>query len=92
MKVNLKRSALMLYAAVFSSGAFAHAGHDREHWTSGVMHALFYASLVGFVQLRVALRLTNTSTLKSAQQSKGVQIMIHQLLSKLGAPLALPCG
>ena len=47
MKVNLKRSALMLYAAVFSSGAFAHAGHDHEHWTSGVMHALFYASLVG---------------------------------------------
>ncbi|MED5235119.1 hypothetical protein WE348_02615 [Alteromonas macleodii] len=47
MKINLKRSALMLYAAVFSSGAFAHAGHDHEHWTSGVMHALFYASLVG---------------------------------------------
>jgi hydrogenase/urease accessory protein HupE len=47
MKVNLKRSALMLYAAVFSAGAFAHAGHDHEHWTSGVMHALFYASLVG---------------------------------------------
>jgi len=47
MKVNLKRSALMLYAAVFSSGAFAHAGHDHEHWTSGVMHALFYPSLVG---------------------------------------------
>ncbi|MBT3135572.1 hypothetical protein KL866_10720 [Alteromonas sp. ALT199] len=47
MKVNFKQSAIAICAAIFSSGVLAHTGHDHEHWTSGVVHALFYASIVG---------------------------------------------
>ena len=31
--------------AIASSPAFAHAGHDHNHWSSQFMHGLFYLSL-----------------------------------------------
>jgi len=46
MKVNLKRSAFTICTAVFSSGAFAHAGHDHEHWTSGALCMLCFTRLL----------------------------------------------
>lgn len=34
-----------LLVSLFTPLAFAHPGHDHEHWSSAFLHALFYASL-----------------------------------------------
>ncbi|CAD5292204.1 conserved exported hypothetical protein [Alteromonas sp. 38] len=35
-----------IYAAALSSSpAFAHAGHDHGHWSSQILHGLFFLSL-----------------------------------------------
>ena len=35
-----------LLLLVASLPAFAHQGHDHSHWTSGMMHVLFYGSVL----------------------------------------------
>lgn len=39
---------LLLFIAVLSisTSANAHPGHDHGHWMSGLLHTLFYASLI----------------------------------------------
>ncbi|MEP0357673.1 hypothetical protein [Paraglaciecola sp.] len=32
--------------SLLSSAAFAHEGHDHNHWSSDALHILFYGSLV----------------------------------------------
>ncbi|MBU2979913.1 hypothetical protein [Alteromonas sp. C1M14] len=41
----LLRLQLVIVTAMFSSVLYAHPGHDHHHWTSVILHVLFYASL-----------------------------------------------
>lgn len=35
----------ILLVSVLSASALAHQGHDHSHWTSSILHVLFYASI-----------------------------------------------
>ncbi|AFJ03609.1 hypothetical protein Q7C_2484 [Methylophaga frappieri] len=44
---RLAALSLLWFAGMQS--AFAHPGHDHSAWTSGLIHAIFYLSIVGVV-------------------------------------------
>lgn len=46
---NLTKYMLTLSLFFISSLAFAHEGHDHQHWSSTALHVAFYMSLVAVV-------------------------------------------
>ena len=45
MNTLIHRMCIAIMSILASASAFAHAGHDHGHWTSGVLHTVFYVAL-----------------------------------------------
>ncbi len=56
-----------LLLTMASLPAFAHQGHDHGHWTSSMMHVLFYGSILAAV---AALTFAATKYTKSRKQGE----------------------
>lgn len=62
-KLILGATSLMLLLS--APLAFAHAGHDHSHWTSGSIHALWIGGSLAVVAI-AAITLKKRATLKKA--------------------------
>lgn len=49
MMKTLKSAVQTLCLLLFTTHALAHSGHDHSHWTSDLLHILFYASIAGVI-------------------------------------------
>jgi|OM-RGC.v1.035474478 hypothetical protein len=36
----------LVFTWLLSSSVFAHPGHDHQHWSSGIIHGIFYLSIL----------------------------------------------
>lgn len=53
------RSKLVALAALVSTSAFAHPGHDHAHWLSDPIHVLTVVAIVGVAAVGVYLTIKN---------------------------------
>ena len=70
MRHYISKFAQLLILSVLALPAMAHEGHDHSHWTSGLLHVLFYGSIIA-AALGLSFALYKNSDKHSQKNSGG---------------------